>query len=479
MLTDPRNEVGLPEATAVKAPAQAPAPAPAPASVEPVRPEPGDPEPGRSRPSHRVLLDAHNRDLEQGTGISTYSRLLGEALTALGHEPSWLFARAAPRNADDLTREVAFFDLRDPPVGRIGAVVRAVGQMAGGLLPGAVEARYMPASSTVIRDPLRPYEPRAYNAERVYDRAHQRHALRGEFLPLKIDRPVDILHLTAPLPIRMRGVRTVCTIHDLIPIRLPYTTLDNKREFIRRLRKSVAYSDLILTVSESSRNDIISVLGADPDKVAVTYQSSDLKPFRASERSALPRVLARYGLEPQRFILFVSAIEPKKNLRRVIDAYLEIDTNIPLVIAGKRAWMWQREIGDLEGAVGSKMMRRLRFLGYVPRNDLRYLYSGAQFLAFPSLYEGFGLPALEAMMFGCPVLTSNVSSLPEICGDAAIYVDPFDPDDIREKMDRLLQERDLRAWLSQAGLQQAQTFTFDRYVERLAAAYAKLDATHS
>ena len=264
------------------------------------------------------------------------------------------------------------------------------------------------------------------------------------------------------------------TIHDLIPIRLPYTTLDNKREIIGRLRKSVEQASLVITVSEASKADIVNILHVDPDKVAVTYQTTDLKPFRPSERNALPRVLSRYGLEHRRFALFVSAIEPKKNLRRLIEAFLEVDTPMPLVIAGKKAWMWEREIGNIEATFGPRALRRLRFLGYVPRADLRYLYSGAAFLAFPSLYEGFGLPPLEAMQFGCPVLTSNVSSLPEICGEAALYVDPFDRDDIREKLERLVNEPELRKWLSEAGKTQAENYSFDRYVTRLGEAYDKL-----
>jgi glycosyltransferase involved in cell wall biosynthesis len=423
----------------------------------------------------KILIDAYNRDLEHGTGISTYSRQLAKALRRLGHDAHWLFARWTPKKADQLTDEVTFFD-NAMPMSRVGKVNHQLRRVRQALTDSSIRAQAIREAGTVIRDPERPYEPNAFNASDLYERANLRHALRGSFTQLKLKEKVDIFHLTAPIPVSLKGVRTVCTIHDLIPIRLPYTTLDNKREFISRVRKSVEQASLVITVSEASKADIVNILNVNPDKVSVTYQTSDLEPFRPSERNALPRVLSRYGLEHRRFALFVSAIEPKKNLRRLIEAFLEIDTPMPLVIAGKKAWMWEREIGNIEATFGPRALRRLRFLGYVPRADLRYLYSGAAFLAFPSLYEGFGLPPLEAMQFGCPVLTSNVSSLPEICGEAALYVDPFDRDDIREKLERLVNEPELRKWLSEAGKTQAERFSFDRYVARLGEAYGKLQS---
>lgn len=436
-------------------------------------PSPASARPGiAARGGLKVLIDACNRDLAHGTGISTYSRQLAKALRHLGHETHWLFARQTPKKADRLTEEVTFFD-NATVLSRIGKINQHVRRIRQAVLHSTIEAHPIREVGAVIRDPERPYEPNAYNAPDIYNRANTRHLMRGSFTKLKFKDRMDVFHLTAPLPITLKGVPTVCTIHDLIPIRLPYTTLDDKREIIRRLRTSVAQASLIITVSEASKKDIVNILGVDPKKVAVTYQTTDLKPFRPSERSALPRVLSRYGLEHRRFALFVSAIEPKKNLRRLIEAFLEIDTPMPLVIAGKKAWMWEGEIGDIEATFGPRALRRLRFLGYVPRADLRYLYSGAAFLAFPSLYEGFGLPALEAMQFGCPVLTSNVSSLPEICGEAALYVDPFDRDDIREKLERMINEPELRKWLADAGVEQSKAYSFDHYVARLGEAYAQ------
>jgi glycosyltransferase involved in cell wall biosynthesis len=230
---------------------------------------------------------------------------------------------------------------------------------------------------------------------------------------------------------------------------------------------------MIVTVSEVSKRDIVDILDVDPAKVAVTWQPSDLAPLATEERDSVPRVLGKFGLSPGGYALFVGALEPKKNLRRLIEAFLETDSDLPLVIVGRRAWLWENDAAFVE-TLGAKARARLKFLGYAGREDLRRLYAGAQMFLFPSLYEGFGLPALEAMSAGCPVVTSNTSSLPEICGDGALYADPHDRDDIRARIEQLMGDPGLRSALGEAGRRQAERFSFDRYVENLGKAYATL-----
>lgn len=430
---------------------------------------PGPPDGAPPRPLN-VLIDGCNRDLESGTGISTYAKQLARALGALGHSTRWLFGRPAlegsARRASLLGPEAAFDDAPEPSGGlaRVaGAAARWRHTLSGRQVsPQALERAGRDDASA------------GFNAPNLYRLAHHRHAWLGRFTDVAAPPGIDVLHLTAPLAIAMRGVRTVLTIHDLVPILLPWTTPENEGEFARRLRTGVRNADLIVTVSEASKADICRHLDVAPEKVEVTYQCSDMTPLAAYERDALPRILFRFGLEVGRYALFVGAIEPKKNIRRLIDAFLAVDSSMPLAIVGKNAWMWEREIGDLSARYSEAQLQRIRFLGYTPRSDLRCLYAGASFLAFPSLYEGFGLPPLEAMASGCPVLTSHVASLPEVCGKAALYVDPNDPDDMRERLRRMIAEPDLRASLAAAGLIQAQAFSFERYVERLGAAYARL-----
>ncbi|RYD76526.1 MAG: glycosyltransferase family 1 protein [Verrucomicrobiaceae bacterium] len=272
----------------------------------------------------------------------------------------------------------------------------------------------------------------------------------------------------------MKGAKSVVSILDLIPIKLPYTTTDNKAEFVARVRKCAKDAELIVTISEASKSDIVSVLDIDPAKIAVTYLPSDIGHMSDDERQRLPHSLSRFGLTPNGYLLFVGAQEPKKNLRRLIEAFLDVDTSIPLVIAGPRGWMWEQEVGAALAPLSDKARSRIRFTGYVERSDLRRLYAGALAFVYPSLYEGFGLPALEAMKSGCPVITSSSSSLPEVCGDAALYVDPFDREDIRNAIERLIGNSDLRRTLSSLGIERAQLFSFDNYLASLGSAYSRL-----
>ena len=165
------------------------------------------------------------------------------------------------------------------------------------------------------------------------------------------------------------------------------------------------------------------------------------------------------------------AIEPRKNVGGLVEAYAMIDTDMPLVIVGKRHHLWKQVAGWEQGMKKVESARNVKVLEYVLPDELSCLYSGALMLVFPSFYEGFGLPPLEAMAFGCPVITSNVSSLPEVCGDAALYVDPTDAQDIREKIQLPLSDDSLRSRLSHAGLERSKLFSMDGYVQKIRDSY--------
>lgn len=428
---------------------------------------------GRLPSGLRVVVDAYNRDLSQGTGISTYSRVLYDALGALGHSPSWLFARDSFINGDQVANEVTF---HDPPAPSIGLIrqVEAAKRMWRGLTRTQSTAQRLNFGGVVLSDGSHGQLGSAYNAPGLYREALYRHELLGGFVDVTMPERADVFHLTSPLPVRMPGAQTVVSISDLVPLRLPNTTPDNKARFLHLVRESVKRADLIVTLSETSKADIVNILDVPPERVFVTYLATDIKELGREEQSQLPRTLGRFGLEAGKFILFVSAIEPKKNLRRLIEAFVETDSDLPLVIAGRKAWMWEREIGDLDSKLGEAARKRLRFLGYVSRQDLRYLYSGALALAFPSLYEGFGLPAVEAMKLGCPVLTADVPPLHETCGEAALYVDPYDTGDIRRGLERIMSDKELRQRLTDTGRSHAEIYSYGRYIDRLGQAYQRL-----
>jgi len=426
----------------------------------------------------RVLIDGYNLSMKHGTGIKTYTGLLDQALTSLGCETSILYGHPIPKGADPLLREVAFHEeqnLRDrTPFARY---MRHADIWRRGWANDAPEIAAVPDTDVVVMPEAQRFQTRAVNGSRVYEVAWRRSWSFGKYLDITLPETVDAVHLTFPIPIRVKGPgkpKKIVTIHDLIPLRLPYTTLDDKNELLRRHRVAVAEADLVFTVSEHSKADIIKLLDVPADKIVVSEQPSRFKPLRGPEMRDQAKVLRRLELSPQQYVLFVGAIEPKKNLGRLLRAYVEADTDVPLVVAGPRAWMWEEEIGWLLNATDPAITRKVRFLNHVSVEDLRYLYSAAMALVFPSLYEGYGLPLVEAMAFGLPCLTSKVSSMPEVCGDAALYVDPFDVREMREKLERLVGDKALREYLSDRALQRAQQLTPAHFAEQVAEGYRRI-----
>lgn len=209
------------------------------------------------------------------------------------------------------------------------------------------------------------------------------------------------------------------------------------------------------------------MLDVSPERVHVTYQGY-YAPERISDSASTDRFLNGLGLTRGAYALFVGAIEPKKNVGRLIHAYRLLRCDIPLLLVGRRAWLWQKELRGSRDLIRSG---RVKIMEYVPRQVLNELYRGARFFVFPSIYEGFGLPPIEAMAHDCPVLVSNAASLPEVCGEAAIYCDPFDIENIAGQMELLLNDDSVRDSLIAKGRERLKMFSAERYQERLLDAY--------
>ena len=268
----------------------------------------------------------------------------------------------------------------------------------------------------------------------------------------------------------IRQARTVLTVHDLSFMRVPECSQPSLRAYLLRVvPPSVRRADVVLADSQSTRNDVVELLGVSPDRVRVLYPGVDEAFRRVLDTHVLAEVRQRYRL-PERFVLGVGTLQPRKNLPRLIEAYARSreDTDIKLVIAGGTGWMYEgifRRVEDLG------LQDEVYFPGYVADEDLPALYTLADLFAFPSLYEGFGLPPLEAMACGTPVVTSNVSSLPEVVGDAALTVDPHDVGALANAMRRVLNEPALRNAMVRRGLAQAQGFTWSRAAGELLHVY--------
>lgn len=286
-------------------------------------------------------------------------------------------------------------------------------------------------------------------------------------------RGTQVMHGPAVLmPLARDGFASVATIHDLVAFLHPETIPPKYALYMKwLLRRVVRRAERLISVSQSTKDDLVRVLGVDPDKVTVAHlaASPTFRPVR--DPAALDAVRRRYGIHKP-FFYHVGNVEPRKNLVRLVRAYLELRPRLAgraqLVISGQKGWLTGPLFKDLAGL---NLADDVIFTGFVPQADLPLLMSAARAFVFPSLYEGFGLPALEAMSCGTPLVTSNISSLPEIVGPAALLVEPAEVGDIAQAMWRLFTDDDLHARLSELGLRQAAEFSWDACARQTLAVY--------
>ncbi len=282
----------------------------------------------------------------------------------------------------------------------------------------------------------------------------------------------DVVHDTYHFPPFLIPLpsATIMTVADLTPLLLKTHTLKNSLAHRLLFPQLVKRSHHIIAMSQHTRADLINVLKADPEKVTAIPLAADEHLRPVSDPGRVRELLHRYEL-PDRFLLALGTVEPRKNLGRVINAFGRVSPKFPdvaLAIAGAQGW----DSAGLEASARALgVQARVRFLGRVPEEDLAALYSAATALVYPSLYEGFGLPPLEAMQCGCPVITSKVSSLPEVVGDAAILVEPESIADIADAMVRVLTDQSLRLEMEAKGLKRAARFSWRRCAEQTLEVY--------
>ena len=275
---------------------------------------------------------------------------------------------------------------------------------------------------------------------------------------------LDILHSTDFIPPQWhpRGCKSVITIHDLAFMHYPHFLTKASARYYGQIEDAVKRADLIIAVSNSTRRDIVNLLGVDEQKITVIYEAPN-PIYRPMDRShARAQVQARYPV-PDDFILFVSTIEPRKNVQGLLKAFRRLlddyKLDVTLVLAGAKGWLSQ-EAYDLVHEL--KLDKQCLFLGAVNDEDLVFLFNAARCLAYPSFYEGFGLPPLEAMTCGTPTVVANVSSLPEVVGDAALLVSPNSTEELTVALWRLLTDDQLWLELQQKGFKRAERFSWAR-----------------
>lgn len=431
-----------------------------------------------------ICVDGFNLAVSQGTGIATYGRNLLEAVSRLGFGTEALFGPTLAPASVKPFGEVAILDPERPstPLRFMQKVERDVRTR---LSPLGRTAHPVAISQDVIwpgGDAARPQADRLWASDSLYFHASRAFKKHGLGTPVTFatheTRAPDVMHWTTLLPLRARNVPNIYTIHDLIPLRLPHTTLHNKPVFMAMCREVVRHADHIAVVSETTRQDVIRMLGVSEDRVTNTYQAVRLpKPLtERSERDVVIELEATFQLGWGDYLLHFGAVEPKKNLGRVVEAYLASGVKTPLVIVGGRGWLSEPETELLRHvkALDGPSADRIHVHQYMSFVALVSLIRGARAVVFPSLYEGFGLPVLEAMSLGTPVLTSNQGSLPEVAGDAAFQVDPYDVDALSRAIRVIDADADWRAEASTRGKRQAALFNDDAYEARLRALYARV-----
>lgn len=441
----------------------------------------------------RILYEGRNILLPQGTGIATYTRNTVESaqkleystdiVTDVAFSPS---TKNASRNRLMFHDESERYEPRFSPKKAIRAVNNLLSNPLGAqaaTMSAAAPGSFIPPEQRSVSERLDIFD-RRYISYRLFDAAYQ-HALSWRRLlrlqlPGDAPRP-DIMHVTHATPLCVPGVPTIATIHDVIPIILPKATLEHLQHYRIIVQTIIDQAGHILTVSERSRADIVRLFKVDEKRISNIYQAVTLpEVFVSKSQEDIERELDFLQLKPDGYFLYFGAIEPKKNIKRLIEAYRWASPKRPLIICGALGWDYEEDLKAINDSRYTQFVIQdgkiekldsVRHISYVPVEQLVGLIRGARAVLFPSLYEGFGLPAAEAMLLGKPVLVSNSGSLPEIAGDAAMLVDPTDVAQMARGIQALENDNDICADLSLRGPQQISQFSPEVFIQKLCNIY--------
>ena len=432
-----------------------------------------------------ICIDGYNLALPKGTGIATYGKNLLENVARLGFGTEVLYGPPGHVGQDAILNEASLVDVA-APAGKLNRKAKAIRFRKTFLSRFGRELTPITPTGEVVwpgKSGGLPPANRFWAAQNLFHYANRSFRAYGASTPVTFasasdQPPPAVMHWSTLLPIHARNVPNIYTIHDLIPLKLPYTTLDLAPDFMKLCRRVLDRADHIATVSETTRQDLIRIFGVPEDRVTNTYQSVSL-PAGAVSRSRDEVEIELdgvFGLEWKGYFLHFGAVEPKKNLGRVVEAYLASGVLTPLVIVGGSGWLEAGEIALLREVKqrGGASADRILEYNYLPLGMLISLIRGAKAVVFPSLYEGFGLPVLEAMSLSTAVLTSTGGALPEVAGESAIIVDPYDVEDIKRGFRTLDADDDYRIALEEAGRRRAALFTPEAYRARLSDLYRKV-----
>lgn len=284
----------------------------------------------------------------------------------------------------------------------------------------------------------------------------------------------DVVHGTSYRLFAEGRKGSVVTVHDLGFMKYPHFVRKfGSEKMARRVKSALEDATLIITVSENSKKDILEYFPVQGSRIVVTYEGINEKFFQKPDETFMKQVKHKYNIV-KNYILFVGTLEPRKNIPALIRAYdsaKSLHEDFQLVLAGGLGWVYDEILDAIEK---SSVKENILLTQYVPWEDVHALYYGASLFVFPSFYEGFGLPPLEAMACGIPVITSDVSSLPEVVGDAALLVAPDKEDEIAGVMEKVLSDRALSEQMAQKGLERAKMFSWEKTAGQTLKIYEKV-----
>ncbi|WP_256889816.1 glycosyltransferase family 4 protein [Acidomonas methanolica] len=420
--------------------------------------------------SLHVGIDGYNLALQRGTGIATYTRVLSHALAGMGASVDVLYGLNLPRSTSNSRMEDLFFDRlgkeeswsrgRFPRVSWWRETMRDLSHPAAALVPVTRHDRKKQIPSV----------DRILNIPGLFRRAAGHFKTTGRLLRIRIPHPPTLMHWTFPLPIMVDGIPNIYTVHDLVPLKFPHMVMGSKTFHFNLLNRLCMEADALCVVSEATRKDVLSFFPESEQKIHNSYQSIDINTLRGAQHHASQDMIRNeLGLNPDEYFLFCGSIEPKKNIGRLVAAFLASESSRKLVISSAMSWKSENDVKLIERGVS---LGRIQCLDYVSHATLQALMINARALLFPSITEGFGLPVLEAMALGAPVLTSNEGALAEITGGAALGVEPYSISAIEAAIMRLDHDDMLCAELRERGRARAEFFNLGRYQERLRSLYS-------
>lgn len=277
------------------------------------------------------------------------------------------------------------------------------------------------------------------------------------------------------IPTEVTKGQRLLTVYDLIPIKYPDFFMQGSAELLKQSLANLKPNDWVICISNSTKNDLCSYTGINPNRVFVTHLAASPDIFYpCSDPAKIASIGSKYQIPNSPYILSLSTLEPRKNIDQVIRCFAKLvrEQNIKdlnLVLVGTKGWNYEKIFAEIDS--NTELKNRIILTGYVADEDLAALYSGALVFVYPSLYEGFGLPPLEAMQCGIPAITSNTSSLPEVVGEAGIILDPHDTDGICRSILQIYSNPSLRAAMSQRSLEQAKKFSWEKCIQETIKAY--------